>query len=310
MSSLPEWMVPRTDLDDRSRLRIRCKHRRPSAARRAANTLARLVSETLTDDATAGHPGLLQGIDSRFKVIGLVGLIVVATLLQSIVALGVCYGLCIILAVGSRVSARRLLAVWTVVPLFSAAILLPAAFNIVTDGNPVWTICRFPDGRFGPWRVPHALAITDAGLLVAGRLVLRTAVCVTLAVLLTSTTSAPKLFRGLRALGISTIFVALLGMMQRYLDVLLRAAHEIHLARLSRSIETRNLCREQAWVAAGMGSLFRRTRALSQAVYMAMLSRGYTGDVRLLDEPRLRSRDWGFLAAIAAAATMLLVFND
>jgi energy-coupling factor transporter transmembrane protein EcfT len=71
--------------------------------------------------------------------------------------------------------------------------------------------------------------------------------------------------------------VTLLSMMERYLWVLARAAEEIHLAKASRSIARGSLRDEQAWVAAGIGSLFRRTRALGHEVYLAMISRGYTG---------------------------------
>ncbi|MCL5801793.1 MAG: cobalt ECF transporter T component CbiQ [Gammaproteobacteria bacterium] len=282
-------------------------HRR-GIVRRAANSLSELITGVLRDDAIARRSGFLQSVDPRFKVFGLIGLIVVVTLLHSTLALALAYFVCTILAVLSRVPARRFLGVWLFVPLFSAALMIPAVLNIVTPGRPVWTIAHF-HGAFGPWKLPETLAVTDAGIAFAGRFVLRTAVCVSLAVLLTATTPTARLFRGLRALGVPQVFVMLLSMMQRYLEVLARAAHEIHLAKISRSIHNMAVRQEQAWVAAGMGSLFKRTCKMSHDVYLAMLSRGYTGEVHLMDEPRWRVSDWVFLGGMAVVAAGLLVVS-
>jgi cobalt/nickel transport system permease protein len=87
-----------------------------------------------------------------------------------------------------------------------------------------------------------------------------------------------------------------------------RAAEEIHLAKISRSLALTDTRREQAWVAAGMGALFRRTQSMGDAVYLAMLSRGYTGEIHTLDDPRWKIHDWAFLMiAMGFAAVMLMI---
>jgi energy-coupling factor transporter transmembrane protein EcfT len=44
--------------------------------------------------------------------------------------------------------------------------------------------------------------------------------------------------------------------------------------------------------------------ALATDIHMAMLSRGYCGEVRLLDDFRTRPRDWLFLAAALAVPAL------
>lgn len=274
MTSIPEWMRPRTTPEDWHISPVALgfhNRKRVSVARRAAGEFARLLSDMPANEAIASKPGLLQRIDARLKVVGLIGLLVLATVLRSIPALMICCAGCVALAALSRVTMRRLGRVWLVAPLFSAVVMLPAVLNVITPGNEVIHL---------PWK----LAITDAGLVVAVRFILRTTVCITLAMLLTVTTKPARLFRGLRGLGVPRVFVMLLMMMERYLVVLARCAEEIHLAKISRSISPGSLREEQVWVAAGMGSLFRRTRSLGQAVYLAMISRGFTGEVLLLNE--------------------------
>ncbi|MCE5199891.1 cobalt ECF transporter T component CbiQ [bacterium] len=313
MDQLPEWMLPQSTPDQWRTLPdgLPQKSARPprrSAARSAVREMITLVSGMLTDDATAARRGLLQSIDTRFKTLGLIGILVASTFMHSLVPLAICYLMCITLAAASRVSARRFLGVLLVVPFFSLVIVLPATLNIVTQGHPVWTIWRTDGMHLGPWQLPCMLAVTDSGLFIASRFVLRTAVCVSLVVLLTSTTRWSYLFHGLRALGVPQLFVAVLNMMQRYLDVLIRSAEQIHLAKISRSITSRSTRQEQSWVAAGIGALFRRTYRLSGQVYLAMLSRGYTGEVKLLDSPRSHIRDWVFLFLAAALVALLLRF--
>ncbi|HEY3328825.1 MAG TPA: cobalt ECF transporter T component CbiQ [Capsulimonadaceae bacterium] len=277
---------------------------RRNVVRHAVGSFARLVEELAANNDIASAPGLLQQVDPRAKVVGLIGLIVVVTLLHNIATLAIAYTACIALAAASRIPARRFARAWLAIPLFSAAVVLPAALNIVTPGHPLLTLWRFEAGH-----VPATLDVTDNGLYVAARFILRTAVCVTLALLLTATTHSNRLFRGLRALGVPMLFVTLLSMMERYLVVFVRAAEEIHLAKISRSITVGNTRQEQAWVASGMGALFRRTQSLGNDVHLAMVSRGYTGEVYLLDEPQWRVTDWAFLLVIAGTVIVLVVIG-
>lgn len=276
--------------------------------RKAVSNFARLLEEMLANEAIAEQPGLLQRIDPRAKVIGLIGLIVIATLVRHLTTLAIVYLLCVVLAVVSAIPARRMLRLWLAIPLFSAAFMLPALLNIVTPGHAVLTLWHFARAHAGHQQYPATLSITDDGIFVSTRFILRTVVCVTLALLLTTSTRTHRLFRGLRALGAPMLFVMLLSMMTRYLTVFVRAAEEIHLAKISRSIAMAGIRREQAWVAAGMGALFRRTQTMGDAVHLAMISRGYTGEVYLLDDSHWQWRDWVFLliaAGVGAGMVML-----
>lgn len=286
----------------------RSRAHKPNIVRRALGSLANVMRELLDNEALAARPGLLQGVDARAKVVGLLGLLVVATLLHQPLTLAIMLAAGVMLAVFSQIPARRLVGAWLAVPLFSAAIMLPAVLNVVTPGHDLLTL--WPAHKFiGPWAFADGIYVTDSGLFVAGRFLLRLTVCVTLALLLTATTPVARLFRGLRALGTPQLFVTLLGMMSRYLTVFIRAAEEIHLAKISRSPGTGSLRQEQAWVAGGMGSLYRRTRSLGDNIYLAMVARGYTGEIYLLDEPTFELTDWAFLMLTSGFAVVLLVLG-
>ncbi|MEI7833769.1 MAG: cobalt ECF transporter T component CbiQ [bacterium] len=302
---LPQWMLADNTIAANAVTR---PARKSSIVRRALGSFANIMRELLDNEAVAARPGLLQGVDARAKVIGLLGLLVVATLAHRPATLAIMLLVGITLALLSQVPPRRLLSAWLAVPLFSAAIMLPALLNVITPGNAILTL--WPAHTvIGPWTFADGISVTDSGLFVAGRFLLRLTVCVTLALLLTTTTPVARLFRGLRALGVPQLFVTLLGMMSRYLTVFIRAAEEIHLAKISRSPGSGSLRQEQAWVAGGMGSLYRRTRTLGDDIYLAMVARGYTGEIHLLDEPRFELSDWAFLMFTVGFAVVLLVLG-
>ena len=91
--------------------------------------------------------------------------------------------------------------------------------------------------------------------------------------------------------------------------LLLRAAEEIHLAKVSRTVAAQSLRQEQRWVAAGVGVLFRRTYRLAQEVHLAMVSRGYDGDPQVGPAPAWRLRDGLWLAGACGLFVALLLLD-
>jgi cobalt/nickel transport system permease protein len=195
------------------------------------------------------------------------------------------------------------------VPVFTLAVAAPASLNLVTEGAPILVLCHLGGGSWGPWHLPEYLTITDRGVFVAARFTLRSVACVSFATVLAASGRPQDLLRGLRGLGVPAAFVMVAGMMARYLSLLLESAEQIHLAKLSRSIGGVGVRREQAWAAAGMGELYRRSRRLAEEVTEAMVSRGYTGETRTMTTPRWCGRDILFVAACAALAAVVLVMD-
>jgi cobalt ECF transporter T component CbiQ len=275
-----------------------------SPARKSLAQFARLLA--LLALARAPVRGWLSGLDARAKVVGFALVAVTATLLHGIPSLVWCLGLTVAIGVSAGISIRRLSLFACGPVLFTLLLALPATLNVITPGRPLWILAEIRPGGWGPWSWPAQLSVTDHGVYVALRLVLRVAACLAAAFVLLSTTRPDRLWSGLRGLGVPRLAAALLAMMHRYLDVVARAAVEMHWARISRTLGRVNLREEQAWVAAGMGSLYRRTRALAAQVDRAMWSRGFTGEVRLMNRTAWRAAESAFVAGVAVACILLM----
>jgi cobalt/nickel transport system permease protein len=149
--------------------------------------------------------------------------------------------------------------------------------------------------------------LTEQGLTSAGLIVMRVATSISLVVLLTLTTPWSKLLAAMRALHAPRMFVVVLGMAYRYLFHLLDSVTDMYTARKARTVtrET-SVASGRSYVAASAGALFGKAHALSDEVHLAMVARGFRGDVRTVDTVRVRIVDAEFaLACIAAAVAAI-----
>jgi len=270
---------------------------------------ARFLRDAILSEVIAKREGLLQSLDPRVRLVTILVLIVCISLMKSPVTIWAVYLFVLLLAVASSVSLLFFIKrVWLFIPLFSAVIIVPALFNVVTPGEPVWTMVHLARNYdFGPYHIPEAIAITRQGLLTAATFIGRVAASVSLAVLLTLTTRWSDLLRALGILRVPQIFILILAMTYRYILLLVQVVQNIHIARKSRTLRYGSTRSEQRWVASRMGYLFKRTWLMSQDVHRAMLSRGFSGEVRALTVFKTRNYDYAWCLFVAIICTVVLV---
>jgi cobalt/nickel transport system permease protein len=158
------------------------------------------------------------------------------------------------------------------------------------------TLFSFP---VGPW-VIHA---TYPGLVRFASIAIKSWLSVQAAIVLAASTSFPDLLVAMRALHVPQLLVSIFGLMWRYMFVLVDEATRLMRARASRSGQsdlpgTRSggNISWRARVTGGMaGSLFLRAFERSDRIYMAMVSRGYDGEVRTLPLSSIKPAQWAIL---------------
>jgi cobalt ECF transporter T component CbiQ len=247
------------------------------------------MDRALYAETSAAAGGLLQGIDPRVKVAGLFALIAASALASRLWTIAAILAVAAVLAALSLISLRTLASrVWLGAFAFSGAISIPALF--LTPGA---ILLRFPN---------LGMAITWPGLRTASFLVLRVEASTTLALLLIFTTPWMHVLKALRIFRAPVLLVVILGMTCRYILLLLETAHEMFEARKSRTVGTLARGERRRMAVSAAGVLLNRTFQLSGDVYLAMQSRGFRGEVYLLDDFQMRQRDWVALAGFASLA--------
>lgn len=243
----------------------------------------------LTDDRFGTSP--LHRLDARAKIVGLVGLTVVSVSTPaSAVWAFVLYGCLLFFLVGlsrlplgfvlkrSLVIVPFVLAVAVFVPFFDSA--GPGGYNV------------------------GGVRVTDAGLLVLWNVGVKSFLGVISAVLLVSTTSFPELMAGLEGLRVPRVFVLVASFMYRYAFLLTEEFQRMRRAMTARNYEGRWFL-DAPVLGHVLSSLFLRSYARGERVYVAMVSRGFDGSARLSASSGWRAADALFLAALAVALSAI-----
>jgi cobalt/nickel transport system permease protein len=271
------------------RVAARSHRRRKSFIEKTIRTLLDVFQHSLFAEETAQWPGLLQSLDARVKLVGFGLLIVAAVALHRISVLIALLAAGVVLAVLSRIPVRVLAAeVWIGVLAFTGIIALPAIFL-----TPGLTVFRLPALD---WTVSYQ------GLRTAAFLVLRGETAATFAVLLVLCTLWTRLLRALRFYRVPAVLVAIVGMTYRYIFLFLQTAQDMFEAREVRLIGALEPADRRRLAAASAGLLLGKSIQLSGEIHMAMQARGFRGDVHLLDDPAMRSKDWLGLAVFSGIA--------
>jgi cobalt/nickel transport system permease protein len=120
------------------------------------------------------------------------------------------------------------------------------------------------------------VALSVDGLLGGWNIVAKGTLGVLASLLLAATTTTRDLIVGLDRLRCPQILTQIAMFMLRYLDVLIGEARRMRVARVSRGDDPRFLWQLRGF-AAGIGALFLRAFERGERVYLAMVSRGYSG---------------------------------
>jgi cobalt/nickel transport system permease protein len=233
------------------------------------------LKESVSCEEYAAKRGFLQSLDARVKLLIFACLLIAVVSVRNVSTLCVFYSLSILLAIFSGIGLGYFLKrTWVFIPLFSLFIAIPALFSVFTPGDPL-VVFQFAGARF---------IITQQGFDGAVLFVMRVATSVSLVVLMNLTTRQTVLLRVLRIFGIPQIFVMTLSMCYRYIYLFAEIIEHTYIGIKSRVGTALHYKKGQHIVAWKIANLWERSQQLNEEVYNAMLSRGYTGEPKVLDK--------------------------
>jgi len=122
------------------------------------------------------------------------------------------------------------------------------------------------------------LSLSEPGLWAGGSILAKATIGVLCSILLAATTPVREILDGLERLRVPAVLVQIAGFMLRYATVVLDQMRRMQIARESRGFTARGP-RQWRVIAASAGALFVRAYERGERVYLAMLSRGFTGSM-------------------------------
>jgi len=236
----------------------------------------------LTETRSEKSP--LHQLDARAKILGFIGftVVVVTTPAVPMWPFALYAGILFFLIGVSRLSLNKVLRRALVVMPF---ILVVAIF-----------LPFFHQAGGGGYSL-GGIRVTGEGLLVLWNVGAKALLGVLSMIILSSTTSFAEMVSGFERLRTPKIFILIVTFMYRYSFVF---ADELR--RMRRAMAARNYRARWLWNVPTLGymlsALFLRSYSRGERVYVAMLSRGYEGTVRLVDTARFAALDVVFLSAL------------
>ena len=275
-------------------LSIRRRKPKKGFLERTVENLTETLDHAANASQIAERPGLLQELDPRVKIFGALVLIIGAISTRRIELTAALFLLTLPLIALSHISFGIFLKqAWVGVLWFTGFIALPAIFT-----TPGIVIAHVP--------VLH-WPVTSQGIQTAVRLVARAETAATIALLLVLSTQWPHLLKALRVVRVPVILVTILGMTHRYIFLLLHLARDLFEARRSRQVGPLSTPQLQKLTASSAGVLMNRSLQLSEEVFLAMQSRGFNGEIYLIDDFHLRNRDGLALAFLVGIALLICI---
>lgn len=161
---------------------------------------------------------------------------------------------------------------------------------------------------FGTGREFEFLGFTlyETGVLAGLSIVAKGTLGILTAIVLSSTTSARELLRGLETIKIPTLIIQIASFMLRYLNVVNDEMERMRIARASRGFEATGV---RHWKVLGhsAGALFIRSYERGERVHLAMVSRGYLGQMPR-DEKHVTTRaEWLRALALPISAAVISI---
>ncbi|HEY6781218.1 MAG TPA: energy-coupling factor transporter transmembrane component T, partial [Thermoleophilaceae bacterium] len=151
-----------------------------------------------------------------------------------------------------------------------------------------------------------SLTVHADGLAVFAQLAIKASIGSVAAILLGATTSFANLLRGLEQLRVPRLLVLTAAFMYRYLFVVAAEARRMRAALTARAYRPRNALQVAA-LGRVVASLFLRSHARGERVYLAMLARGYTGAMPRLEPLAFERADVVFVALVLLVLVPLRV---
>ncbi len=276
---LPDWMSEDSEINKNTT--VAGKGRSSNYLTKSIRNMRAVICEDRQTEQYATQDGLLQKVKPGYKLIGMIALILGASLSRQIPVLLSLWLATLLFMYTSKLPVLALQKrIWGFIPLITLVFTLPMALNIFVDGSPLLMLHQSAEAsRWLGINWPTSLFISQQGLTAVTFLFLRVGISLSLGVILVMTTPVADIFKSLRLLHIPDLFIMIIEMTYRYLIVLLSISIEMFEARSLRTVGEMPASWQRAQVGSSIAALFARSMALSEEVYQAMFARCYTGEI-------------------------------
>jgi cobalt/nickel transport system permease protein len=150
------------------------------------------------------------------------------------------------------------------------------------------------------------IEVSVEGLWGAWNILIKAVLGASVSIVLTATTEIPDLIRGLGVLRVPALFTSIATFMIRYLELVADELKRMRIAMIARGYDPRWLSQARP-IASSAGALFVRSYERGERVHAAMLARGFTGEMPMLERSPATTSQWVGASALVVVFTLVAV---
>jgi cobalt/nickel transport system permease protein len=286
----------RNDPADRRRVKI-------SFLDKTVLSSARAVKSIYLQAENASRNNIIQNINPYVKFISLIYMVVVISIVHNPGSqIFITAFIFLLYCIASLKVFQVFRKIFIIAFVFGFLTILPASLNVITPGNIIFNLITFDKpSHFWIYNIPQHIGITENGIQVVALFFLRVLNSVSIALLIVYTTPFPSLIKSSKILGVPDTFLMILTLAYKYIFILSRTIEETYLAlksRLAGNIRNRNI---REVIGGRILFIFKRSIIIYENTYNAMVSRGYTGKIKLQAKYPFTTTD--FIAIVVVASS-------
>ena len=238
--------------------------------------------------------GFFQRLDSRVKISFMIFFLIIVSVKKDIQSEAMIFCFIFLCTIISKIDILNFYKrTFFFAFIFGFLIALPSSLNIITDGRIILHLMRFESAKvFWIYHIPAEIGITKEGFTGVVLLTLRVLNSLSLSLLVIYTTMFSEIIRALKILKIPDTFLMILSITYKYIFIFAKTVEDIYLSMKSRI--TGQLSRKEIryLIAGRMAFIFKKSRITCEEVYSAMISRGFSNDLKIFNFNKMQTTDW------------------
>lgn len=275
---------------------------------RSIKEFAGVIQSGFTQWETASKKGLLQYIDPRVKLVFMISFLIIISIKKDIQSELFISAFTFSMALLSNLNIYRLYKnIFLLTFFFGFLISFPSAFNIITGGEMLFPIIRLDaDYTFWIYKIPSTIGLTREGIETASLLILRVFNSISLSFLIINTTQFFELMKSLSMMKVPDALIMIITLSYKYIFILSKTVEDMYLGLKSRLAVEIKSSEMRKIVTGRMAFIFKKSWRKYDALYRAMLARGFSGELKFYNFKKLTATDYAFSAFILCAAILFI----
>lgn len=290
-NNVPSFLLSRPSYEPRNFDKGRLK---TSFIEKGIHHAAQIIQTGYANWETASKDDFFQGIDARVKVIFLLFYIIIVSLkndLISEVLIGVFVFILSIVASLNIFSFYKRVIFFSFIFGFLAA--APSALNIITKGHIIIPLFHLSSAHhLWIYQIPQEIGLTKEGIYGVSMLTLRCMNSLSISLFVLNTTTFPDIIKALKAMLVTDAFLMVITLSYKYIFIFAKIVEDMHLAKKSRLVGQMSAVDGRRWAAGRIAFMFKKTTLRCEEIMKAMLSRGFSDNIKIYGARKLCLKDW------------------